>query len=412
MQTCKHIRPMHTSQTLAFEWLDDFDEIRSAKDEEVGQHLSALLSSASFRDSITHLLGKTSVDSPSGHSSTKPFDAFATIKTVKDFQSWVHQNVVGKVSTTYEAIEVSGLDDLDLTGGAMFISNHHDILMDPLVINLALLERGQSIANSAIGDNLLQSTESRHLAALCSCFKVMRSLSSPKAMLKAMRVQSQYINYLRFQEQKLIWIAQKEGRSKDKIDKTNPALIKMLSLAKPKDIDLEQFITAQKIVPVAISYEWDPCDADKSTQLFESQQGGYQKQPGDDLSAMQKGLFGKKGTIRVRFGQPVRAAEGKALNRYEVANQIDTFIAQNTAVFASNCAAHAMMKGLNPQALQASNPYAEHCDTEALVAAYRTLETRFPNHHKQSEEITKLMISAYAQSLLSKGMTDNVGSLS
>lgn len=389
---------MQTSPNLVFEWLEDFDDIRSAKDEEVSEHLSALFESKAFRESIRQLLGQNANDS----SDSNPFEVFSTFKTRKAFQDWVYNNVVGKISTAYKGIEVSGLDDLDLSGGAIFISNHHDILMDPLVINLALLERGLPIANSAIGDNLLQSPESRHLAALCQCFKVMRSLSSPKAMLKAMRVQSQYINYLRFQEHQLIWIAQKEGRSKDKIDKTNPALIKMLSLAKPKEIDLEQFITAQNIIPVAISYEWDPCDADKSTQLFESQQAGYQKQPGDDLSAMQKGLFGNKGKIRVRFGQAVSAVEGKALNRYEVANQIDEFIAQNTAIFPSNCAAHAMMEGLDIQALQASNPYAQHCNTETLVEAYKALEARFPNKHAQSDEITKLMISAYAQSLISK----------
>src|SRR5690606_32205528 len=108
--------------------------------------------------------------------------------------------------------------------------------------------------------------------------------------------------------QEHVWIAQKEGRAKDNIDKTNPALIKMLGLSKPSDWSISDYLESLNIVPVCFSYEWDPCDIDKACELQAMDEGsGFLKTALDDLNATQKGIKEFKGNIHLHFCNPLRA---------------------------------------------------------------------------------------------------------
>ncbi len=268
--------------------------------------------------------------------------------------------------------------------------------MDPLLINLSLLNAGFDSAHCAIGDNLLNSEASRLLAGLNNCFKVVRSLSSPKAMLRAMKLQSEYIRYLHFQQKKQIWIAQKEGRSKDNKDITNPALIKMLSLAKGSDIAPNDYLATLNIVPVSISYEWDPCDIDKATQLTqEANNRAYLKSANDDIQAIQKGLFGSKGKIHVSYGQVIKPLDTTVLNRYEVANRVDTFIHGNYRCFESNVAAYQLLEKdtIDLDLLK------EKLDAQLLTDARQTLQLRLEG---LEPDIRQRALEAYAAPLLAK----------
>jgi Acyltransferase len=363
-----------------------FDAIRSFDDDEVPNAVNQLSQNSALLALFESQKQSSEID----------LSTLNNISSVRDFQLWMKSLLSPILDASVSAIEVEGLDKLDSNDSHIFISNHRDIIMDPLLINLSLLNAGFDSAHCAIGDNLLNSEASRLLAGLNNCFKVVRSLSSPKAMLRAMKLQSEYIRYLHFQQKKQIWIAQKEGRSKDNKDITNPALIKMLSLAKGSDIAPNDYLATLNIVPVSISYEWDPCDIDKATQLTqEANNRAYLKSANDDIQAIQKGLFGSKGKIHVSYGQVIKPLDTTVLNRYEVANRVDTFIHSNYRCFESNVAAYQLLEK-DTIDLDLLN---EKLDAQQLTDARQTLQLRLEG---LEPDIRQRALEAYAAPLLAK----------
>ncbi len=302
--------------SFATQWQESFKEIQCYEDSHVNEKLLALLKDKELISTIRELFSSDSQSKPI------PFEQLRDVHSVEAFQSWVANCLLPIIETSYQALSVSGLDQLEPSVPYLFISNHRDIVMDPLILNKALRENGFSASNCAIGDNLLKHPAANDLALLNRCFKVFRSLKSPRAMLKAMRTQSEYIRYLHYAKKCNIWIAQKEGRAKDNIDKTNPALIKMLGLSRPKDYSLSDYLSGLNIVPVCFSYEWDPCDIDKAREIINTEHNtSYQKDHLDDFISTKKGLSEYKGKIHVDFGSPL--AIHTSQDHKDVANLID-----------------------------------------------------------------------------------------
>lgn len=364
-------------------WQESFREIQCYSDEQAKEVIERLISEPTFLSSLLSLFSKA-------NDLIKHFSELSNINSIDAFQAWIEQRIFPLVQSTYSQFTVSGLDNLDKKQSYVFISNHRDIVMDPLLLNQALRQQGFSTANCAIGDNLLRHPSANDLALLNRCFKVFRSLKSPKAMLNAMKNQSAYIQYLHFNRQENIWIAQKEGRAKDNIDKTNPALIKMLGLCKAKTDPWDVYLEALQIVPVCFSYEWDPCDIDKAKELI-SQEGdiSYQKQTMDDLIATQKGLKGLKGHIHLHFGDVIRGDGENLLDHKQVAEEIDKVIKKNYKIYPVNYAAYKKLKGT------AFEPCP--CDKQEVNTAVKTLEKRLEGC---SDEIIRRVYSAYAQVLI------------
>lgn len=375
---------MTTHFASEYSWQPEFDEITCYSDSQVAPKLSSLKDDPMLQQIMSALFQNSS-----NHSSvTSWYDSLENIDTISDFQTWIEKQIVPSISETFDTLTVGGLDLLDKQKSYIFISNHRDIVMDPLLLNLLLQRNDFSTANLAIGDNLLISPIANDLAKLNKCFKVIRSLKSPKAILRAMKVQSRYIAYRHFVDNDNIWIAQKEGRSKDNTDITNPALLKMLSLGKPKGTDQAQYLNALNIVPVCYSYEWDPCDADKARQLAASEtESDYKKSELDDLIAVQKGLAGNKGRIHVQFGKPIVAPEDPAAHTL-IAKQIDNFIQQNYAYYPIN---YACYKKLNTK-LPDDCPYSK----SEIQQASKMLEQRLES---ESDTILQRVVQSYAAPL-------------
>ena len=135
----------------------------------------------------------------------------------------------------------------------LFISNHRDIAMDPAFVNWVLYQNGFKTLRIAIGDNLLTKPFASDLMRLNKCFIVNRSATSPREKLKAAKKLSAYMHHSLTQDKSNLWIAQREGRAKDSLDITNPAIISMLALNKPKQEAFGDYIASLNIVPVSIS---------------------------------------------------------------------------------------------------------------------------------------------------------------
>ncbi len=364
-------------------WQESFSDIQCYEDHHVNGALIRLIEDPHFTPNLFKLFSASNVlKSTLVH--------LKTIDSIDALQNWIEAHIFPLVELSYEQLSISGLDKLDKGRSYIFISNHRDIVMDPLLLNRALRSAGFSTAHCAIGDNLLTHPFANDLALLNRCFKVFRSLKSPRAMLNAMKNQCAYIQYLHFNKNEHIWVAQKEGRAKDNIDKTNPALIKMLGLCRPKALALDDYLEQLNIVPVCFSYEWDPCDIDKAQQLNNQQSDhAYQKDALDDLIATQKGLKGYKGHIHLHFGKAINKNERlPSLDHKVVAEEIDRSIHNNYRIYPVNYAAYKKVNG----ATHESCPF----DKQDVDKAQIRLEKRLAPY---SAEIARRVYAAYAQVL-------------
>jgi hypothetical protein len=369
--------------TLSSQWQDSFKEIQCYQDDQVNSVIQKLLNDKTLTGFITQLF-------TAPHSQLKlDLKSLSSIHSVESLQSWVEENIFPFISKSYTSFSISGLDTLESSKAYIFISNHRDIVMDPLLLNKALREASFSTANCAIGDNLLQHPSANDLALLNRCFKIFRSIKSPRAILKAMKTQSEYIKYLHFTKKENVWIAQKEGRAKDNIDLTNPALIKMLGLARPKDLEISDYLSRLNIVPVSFSYEWDPCDIDKAIELAaQNENADYTKDKLDDFIATQKGLSGNKGQIHMHFGAVISNDDDNKLEHKLVANKIDQSIKSNYRLYPVNYAAHKKIHNTCPD----HAPYSK----QEINQAGKLLEQHLEH---VNEQISKRVYQAYAQML-------------
>lgn len=228
------------------------------------------------------------------------------VQSVRDFQELVAPQLAKVLSSTTETFTVSGLDNLDPKQSYLFLSNHRDIAMDPALVNWALYNGGFNTVRIAIGDNLVKKPFVGDLMRLNKSFIVKRNMSGPREMLQTYSALSGYIRQS-IEEHHSIWIAHREGRAKDGIDSTDPAILKMLAMAgKPHNESFQEAVAAIRLVPVSISYEFDPCALLKARELaITERDGAYTKRPDEDVKSIAAGIMGWKGRVHLHFGKPV-----------------------------------------------------------------------------------------------------------
>lgn len=200
-------------------------------------------------------------------------------------------------------LRVNGLEQLDTQQKYLFISNHRDIGLDSAYLNKALLEAGFTTTQIAIGDNLMTHRLAELIFRINKSFAVMRS-GSPRELYQHSIRMSAYIHEMIHEGKDSIWIAQREGRAKDGNDFTQIGILKMLSLSKQEDL-IDHF-QELNIVPVSISYEYDPTDLAKTLEyLHKLKNPEYKKSFKEDIQHIVMGIFGPKGHVNFHFGTPL-----------------------------------------------------------------------------------------------------------
>lgn len=259
------------------------------------------------------------------------------VNTVRDFQMRIAGYMDRMIRTSTDAFDVSGLDKLDPDSAYFFIGNHRDISLDPAFVNYALYQAKRDTVRIAIGDNLLKKPYVTDLMRLNKSFIVPRSARGKRAMLAAYQQLSAYIRHSITVDQHSIWMAQREGRAKNGIDHTDPAIIKMLTMAKrnaERDMIFGEAVAELKLVPVSISYEYDPCDVQKAQELHDiATQGSYVKSEYEDIRSIVAGITGDKGRVQLRFGTPVGS---DMATPDEVAAEIDRQVIGGYRLFPSH----------------------------------------------------------------------------
>ncbi len=274
----------------------DFKSIQPYEDHEIQEVFERLKNEKSFLNLVQFLYPNVPIE--------QFIEKLLSYNTVKDFQTEVIYPYVKQVlKTTSEGATLTGIENLDANESYLFVSNHRDIVLDSAILNILLVENNRDTTEIAIGDNLLILPWITDLVKLNRSFIVNRNLPA-RQMLESSARLSAYIRYTLTQKKNSIWIAQREGRSKDGDDRTQVSLLKMINLSGTGAFG-ENF-KPLKIVPVAISYELDPCDYLKAHEFQQKRDDtGYKKSQADDLKHMATGLTGRKGRVHFALGTPI-----------------------------------------------------------------------------------------------------------
>lgn len=297
------------------------------------------------------------------------------VTTVAGFQALIEPHLRHVIEDT-STFTVSGLEALDIDTSWLFVSNHRDIVMDPAYANYALHRAGHRTLTIAIGNNLLREAWVSDLMRLNKSFIVRRDVKAPRELLAASKQLSGFIRDQITGNGGPVWIAQREGRAKDGCDGTDSAVIKMFTLSRDRQTESPGAVLGQlNIVPLAVSYELDPCDGMKAAERAAGPH--YTKADDEDIRSIGTGITGRKGAVHLAFGSPIRGSEPDI---DAVTREIDRQITACYALFPTNVWAWERLEGrslgdeagpIHPGTV--SGPAAFHARIERLPVAHQKL---------------------------------------
>lgn len=324
-------------------------------------------------------------------------DQLLKTHSIRDFQiNFVYQSLKRILEKTSEGLSTSGFEKLDANTSYLFISNHRDIILDTSLLNVCLHEHGLIMTASAIGDNLVQKDFLLNLSKLNRNFLVQRGLS-PRELLTSSKLLSNYIYHLLSKENRSVWIAQREGRTKDGNDATHQGVLKMLAMASTEKSVVDYFKKV-KIVPVSISYEYDPTDALKMPQLLaQANDEVYVKTKNEDFNTLISGIIGQKKRIHIHVGevlnQELDAITDTNTNKQiqMVAQEIDHSILQSYHLWPTNYIAY--------DVLHATNKFKNEYTEEEKQLFLRRFELRVD---KDNETLRAGFLAMYANPVVNK----------
>jgi len=322
----------------------NFEDIRPLNQDEVQAAIEELLASEEFRHALRYVKPDLDWDQLSA--------AMRACKTKEQFKSTLAYDAVMTVAkkTTF-SLTISGRSRLpEGKPACTFISNHRDIVLDASFLNVMLYDVGYGMTQVAIGDNLLIRPWIKTFVRLNNSFIVKRGVSV-RQMLEVSDTLSAYINHTIKDTKESIWIAQREGRAKDSNDQTQPSVLKMLCMAGGKDIIGN--LKSLNLVPVAISYEFDPCDYLKAQEFqLKRDNPEYHKTQRDDLLNMETGILNNKGRVHFTISKLINEQLDQLdpnMNRNElfaaVASIIDKEIYRHYRFYPNNYVAYDLLSG-------------------------------------------------------------------
>ena len=321
----------------------EFDEIRPYHDEELPRIFEELIADPAFQKAACTVIPNV------------PFEILAqkirACKTKLDFQKTFCYDILWKLSERHtNGLTLDHTALPDKKKAYVYITNHRDIILDSGFLSILLVDQGMDTVEIAIGDNLLIYPWIKKFVRVNKSFIVQRALTM-RQMLESSARMSRYIHYTILEKNQSVWIAQREGRAKDSNDRTQDSVLKMLAMG--GEGDLIDRLMEINIAPMAISYEYDPCDFLKA-QEFQLKRDieGYKKTTQDDLRNMETGLFGYKGKVHFQAApciNDVLEKMDRSLPKTELFTHISSLIDQrihaNYRLYPGNYIAHDLQTG-------------------------------------------------------------------
>lgn len=229
------------------------------------------------------------------------------IKTINQFQhevmSVVNEQVIKRSMTKFT---YSGIERLNPNKRYLFVSNHRDIMLDSSLLQYILHINGHETSEITFGANLMCHPLVIDIGKSNKMFKVERG-GNMKDFYQSSLLHSEYIRHTIIEKNQSVWIAQRNGRTKDGVDHTEPGLIRMFASSMPGD--KLKALSELNIAPISISYEWETCDILKALELYESRFTKYVKKPGEDLNSILTGIVSEKGHVHIEICEPISIDE-------------------------------------------------------------------------------------------------------
>lgn len=277
-----------------------FNEIRCYSDAEASFVISQIFARPEIKKILAYVLGE---DYAEYFLRTLP-----EMKTIDDFQRIVIIPVLMAIEhKTCTSVTLNGSEKINKEKGALYLTNHRDIVLDSAFLNIHLYLKGFNTSQIGIGNNLLIQPWIEHAVKLNKSFIVRRNGSIKEQLLISKNL-SEYIRYVITERKDAVWLAQREGRAKDSNDVTQSSIIKMLNMS--SKLSFVESVNELNITPIAINYEYDACDFLKAKEFqLKRDNPQYKKSPMDDLLSMQTGLIAPKGKVSYNVCDPIVAPE-------------------------------------------------------------------------------------------------------
>lgn len=372
-----------------------YEDIRPYRDEEMQDVIGRLLMDPKFCGILSMVYpGLSTEDITAG---------LKQIKTTYDFQvKFIDPLLLANVRDSATSLNVSGFKYLDQNKAYTYISNHRDIILDSAFLDRLLIEKGWNTVEIAIGDNLLIHPWISDLVRLNKSFLVKRGMSVRQQLSASIELSS-YMHYTIQDRNQSIWLAQREGRAKDSNDRTQESVLKMLNLGGTGSV-LEN-IASMNIVPVSISYEYDPCDYLKAKEMqLKRDNPDYKKTQQDDLVNMNTGLMGFKGRIFYKINpcitdELLKMEVGMHKNELfeRIAKLMDKSIHRGYHLYPGNYIAADQLDGLDRFAHSYSDSERDH-----FLGYLKQQLDKIDVQAKDEDFLRKRMLEMYANPLKNK----------
>ena len=289
------------------------DEYRPYYDNEVPEAVARIASDSLFEPIVRYVFPNEDY---------KGFvDDFRRIASVDDFQAKVMDKAIGNiVRATAADLSYSGIDLIDPKKSYTYISNHRDIVLDSAILQTIFYANNIKTSEITFGSNLMRPQIVVDIGKINKMFKIIRGGTAKEIFVNSQNV-SDYMRYAITHKNESTWIAQRNGRTKDGDDKTQVAVVKMLAMSSDKPF--ADNLAEMNIAPIAVSYEYEPCDILKTREIYLSRKNGsYTKTANEDINSIITGVTQYKGRIHYTICPPIEADE---LARYDSASHNDKF---------------------------------------------------------------------------------------
>lgn len=374
----------------------NFDNIRSYTEEELPAAMQRMIAEKQFMKFLSTIFPLA----PKEHLK----EQLLKIKSVKEFQRTFAFPFLKYIEANKtKGIRFEGIDKIDKTKSYLYISNHRDITLDSALLCLEMMENGMDTVNIAIGDNLLIYQWIEDFVRFNKAFIVKRKVKGRQALEESQKL-SAYIRYLITEKNESVWIAQREGRSKDSNDVTQEALLRMFTFSGEGDFHTN--ISHLNICPLAISYEYDPTDYLKAKEFqLKRDNPEYKKTTKDDLKNMEVGIMGYKGEVVYQITGDINE-ELKNISQVTdnlkeqinlLARVIDHRIHSNYTIFNVNKIAYDLLK--KEQLYSKEYTEAECSEFEQYISK-QTAKINIPN--KDSAFLRIKILEMYANPLINQ----------
>ena len=373
--------------------LSEFSSISPYTDAEAAEALSKLAEYPAVAIASQHFFPNESPDFLK--------NLLNSINTIDEFQVLVMQKFVRwAIDHTAKNFSYDGVSNIDPSKKFLALSNHRDIILDPAITQLILYTNGIPMTEIAVGDNLISSKTIEWLIRSNRMIKVIRGVTARELYLSS-QLLSRYIRLNITEQRSSIWLAQRQGRTKNGYDVTEQGLLKMLDMSGTGDF--QKNFDELNIIPMSISYEYEPCDILKARELVISRKRKYVKADGEDLNSIMVGIMQNKGSIHLNIGKPLTSEEVAAAakcdknDRYQlIRHAVDLRIIEGYKLWKNNYIAYDLLN----HSFKYSDMYSPN-DMEQFVEYMRTqLDTVEPEINR--EDLRRIFLEIYANPVVTK----------